>query len=61
VAFFAPAWTFEGRHGGRAGFELVERRFWLGSNSSERFHFDLEIESMFLATASATHQVSSGM
>lgn len=51
VAFFAPAWTFEGRHGGREGFESVERRFWLGSSSSERFHFDLDVEPTFLATA----------
>ena len=51
VAFFAPAWTFEGRQGGREGFESVERRFWLGSNSSERFHFDLDVEPTFLSTA----------
>jgi hypothetical protein len=51
VAFFAPAWTFEGRHGGREGFESVERRFWLGSSSSERFHFDLDVEPTFLSTA----------
>lgn len=51
VAFFAPGWTFEGRRGGRKGFDMVERRFWYGTNSSTSFLIDLDVDPTFLSSA----------
>ncbi len=50
AAFFAPGWTFEGRKGGREGFELVERRFWFGHAPYHLTH-ECEIDEQFLLKA----------
>lgn len=44
AALFAPGWTFEGRKGGWRGVEMIERHFWLGSDS---YSIDIDVGAEF--------------